>query len=61
VAFYPLAGRLDVSEDGRTQITFDSEGALFVIARSQLTAGELDLGRHGDAIHGAEEKICSSY
>jgi hypothetical protein len=42
VAFYPLAGRVGVDGDGRTQIDCNSEGALFVVARSQLRLDDLD-------------------
>ena len=41
VAFYPFAGRLDVDDDGRTQINCNSEGALFVVARSELAADDV--------------------
>ncbi|KAG0536540.1 hypothetical protein BDA96_03G072900, partial [Sorghum bicolor] len=42
VAFYPLAGRLGVSSDGRMEITCNDEGALFVVARApDLTADEV--------------------
>nr|CAB3481082.1 unnamed protein product [Digitaria exilis] len=34
VAFYPLAGRLGVDNDGRVEISCNAEGALFVAARS---------------------------
>ncbi|KAF0917268.1 hypothetical protein E2562_017447 [Oryza meyeriana var. granulata] len=37
VAFYPLAGRLCVDGDGRPEIDCNAEGALFVVARSELT------------------------
>jgi shikimate O-hydroxycinnamoyltransferase len=41
VLFYPLAGRLGVDKDGRIEIDCNSEGALFVIARSELTMDDL--------------------
>uniref|UniRef100_A0A453GP19 Anthranilate N-benzoyltransferase protein 1 n=2 Tax=Aegilops tauschii TaxID=37682 RepID=A0A453GP19_AEGTS len=37
VAFYPLAGRLSVDGDGRPEIDCAGQGALFVVARSDLT------------------------
>lgn len=40
VAFYPLAGRLAVDDDGRIEINCNGEGALFVVARSELTADD---------------------
>jgi shikimate O-hydroxycinnamoyltransferase len=42
VPFYPLAGRLDVDEDGRLQITCNSEGALFVVAHVNLKLDDLN-------------------
>jgi shikimate O-hydroxycinnamoyltransferase len=42
VAFYPLAGRLGVSSDGRMEITCNDEDALFVVARApDLTTDEV--------------------
>ncbi|KAF8726346.1 hypothetical protein HU200_019808 [Digitaria exilis] len=43
VAFYPLAGRLAVDDDadGRFVIDCNGEGALLVVARSDLTVGDL--------------------
>jgi shikimate O-hydroxycinnamoyltransferase len=42
VAFYPLAGRIDVDSDGRLQINCDGQGALFVVAySSHLTVDHL--------------------
>jgi shikimate O-hydroxycinnamoyltransferase len=41
VAFYPLAGRIGVDGDGRTEINCNSEGALFVVARSELSIDDL--------------------
>ncbi|KAG2633957.1 hypothetical protein PVAP13_2NG224400 [Panicum virgatum] len=43
VAFYPFAGRVGVGvgDDGRTQINCNSEGALFVVARSELTVDDI--------------------
>lgn len=41
VLFYPLAGRLDVDKDGRIEINCNNEGALFVVARSELTMDDL--------------------
>ncbi|XP_066387685.1 hydroxycinnamoyltransferase 4-like [Miscanthus floridulus] len=41
VAFYPLAGRAGVDGDGRIQIDCNSEGALFVVARSKLSIDDL--------------------
>jgi shikimate O-hydroxycinnamoyltransferase len=42
VAFYPLAGRIDVDSDGRLQINCDGQGALFVVAySSRLTVDDM--------------------
>ncbi|NP_001146402.1 spermidine hydroxycinnamoyl transferase isoform X1 [Zea mays] len=43
VAFYPLAGRLVDSDDGRKEISCNGEGALFVVARADgdLTIDEV--------------------
>ncbi|CAM0877002.1 unnamed protein product [Alopecurus aequalis] len=40
VAFYPLAGRLGVGVHGRAQIDCAGQGALFVIARSDLAVDD---------------------
>ncbi|KAF8649145.1 hypothetical protein HU200_064410 [Digitaria exilis] len=40
-AFYPLAGRLGVDGDGRTQISCNGEGALFIVAHSNLKSDDL--------------------
>lgn len=40
VPFYPLAGRLGVSRDGRVEIQCTGEGVLFVVARSDSTVDE---------------------
>ncbi|XP_062183478.1 putrescine hydroxycinnamoyltransferase 1-like [Phragmites australis] len=42
VAFYPLAGRLDVDYDGRIEISCNGEGALFVVARSDRTVDDFN-------------------
>ena len=41
VAFYPLAGRLGVDDDGRVEITCNGEGAVFVVARADLTVDDI--------------------
>ncbi|TVU02656.1 hypothetical protein EJB05_51846 [Eragrostis curvula] len=41
VAFYPLAGRLDIDDNGRTQINCNNEGALFVVAHLDHRADDL--------------------
>jgi hypothetical protein len=42
VAFYPLAGRLGVNDDGRMEISCNGKGALFVIAQADdLTADDV--------------------
>uniref|UniRef100_A0ACD5XSZ7 Uncharacterized protein n=1 Tax=Avena sativa TaxID=4498 RepID=A0ACD5XSZ7_AVESA len=42
VAFYPLAGRLDVDQDGRLQIDCGGQGALLLVAHSShLTVDDL--------------------
>jgi len=42
VPFYPLAGRLGgAAPDGRLQIDCNGEGALFVVARADLTGDEI--------------------
>ena len=41
VAFYPLAGRLGVDKDGRREISCNGEGALFVVARADLTIDDV--------------------
>ncbi|XP_047093248.1 putrescine hydroxycinnamoyltransferase 1-like [Lolium rigidum] len=40
VAFYPLAGRLGVDTDGRLEIDCAGQGALFVVARPDLTVDD---------------------
>jgi hypothetical protein len=46
VAYYPLAGRLGVDDDGRAEISCNGEGALFVVARSRcLTAQDVDCSK----------------
>ncbi|XP_052166063.1 putrescine hydroxycinnamoyltransferase 1-like [Oryza glaberrima] len=40
VAFYPLAGRLHVDGSSRPKIECNAEGALFVVARSELTVDD---------------------
>ncbi|ONM30211.1 putrescine hydroxycinnamoyltransferase 1 [Zea mays] len=42
VAFYPLAGRLGVNNDGRVEITCTGEGALFVVAHADLSVGDIE-------------------
>ena len=44
VAFYPLAGRLGVDDDGRAEITCNCEGALFVVARADFTVDDIKDG-----------------
>jgi shikimate O-hydroxycinnamoyltransferase len=44
VAFYPLAGRLGVDDDGRAEITCNGEGALFVVARADFTVDDIKDG-----------------
>ncbi|OEL38348.1 Shikimate O-hydroxycinnamoyltransferase [Dichanthelium oligosanthes] len=44
-AFYPFAGRLGVSDDGRAQISCNGEGALFVVARSCIKSNDLDFSK----------------
>jgi len=41
VPFYPLAGRLGPGPDGRPQINCTGEGALFVVARANLTGDDI--------------------
>jgi shikimate O-hydroxycinnamoyltransferase len=41
VPFHPLAGRLGADPDGRLQIDCNGEGALFVVARSDLKGEEV--------------------
>ncbi|CAM0885122.1 unnamed protein product [Alopecurus aequalis] len=41
VAFYPLAGRLGANGDGRAEIDCAGQGALFIVAHSDLTVDEL--------------------
>ncbi|XP_066319633.1 hydroxycinnamoyltransferase 4-like isoform X2 [Miscanthus floridulus] len=45
VAFYPLAGRLGVEEDGRLEISCNGEGALFVVSRCYLAAQDIDFSK----------------
>ncbi|CAN6204220.1 unnamed protein product [Urochloa humidicola] len=52
VPFYPLAGRLGVDGDGRLEITCNGEGALFVVARSSLTAEDVDFTRPSPQLRG---------
>ncbi|KQK11566.1 putrescine hydroxycinnamoyltransferase 1 [Brachypodium distachyon] len=40
VAFYPLAGRLSVDGNGRPEIDCASQGAIFVVAHSDLTVDD---------------------
>jgi shikimate O-hydroxycinnamoyltransferase len=40
VAFYPLAGRLGLDADGRLEIDCAGQGALFVVARPDLTVDD---------------------
>ncbi|CAN6353092.1 unnamed protein product [Urochloa humidicola] len=42
VPFYPLAGRLGTDADGRFVIDCDAQGALLVVARSDLTADDFN-------------------
>ncbi|GJN04617.1 hypothetical protein PR202_ga22181 [Eleusine coracana subsp. coracana] len=42
VSFYPLAGRLDIDDNGRWEISCNGEGALFVVARSNLSVNEFN-------------------
>jgi shikimate O-hydroxycinnamoyltransferase len=44
VAFYPLAGRLGVDNEGRAEITCNGEGALFVVARADFTVDDIKDG-----------------
>jgi shikimate O-hydroxycinnamoyltransferase len=41
VAFYPLAGRLSMDADGRPEIDCADQGALFVVAHSDLTVDDI--------------------
>ncbi|CAO2148514.1 unnamed protein product [Urochloa humidicola] len=41
VPFYPLAGRLGADSNGRLEIDCNCEGALFVVARSDITIDEI--------------------
>lgn len=51
-AFYPLAGRLGVDGDGRAQIRCNGEGALFVVARSDLKSDDLDFTKPSPELRG---------
>ncbi|KAF8781262.1 hypothetical protein HU200_000622 [Digitaria exilis] len=51
-AFYPLAGRLCVNGDGRAHISCNGEGALFVVARSDLKSDELDFTKPSPELRG---------
>lgn len=42
VAFYPLAGRLDIDNNGRMQINCNGGGALFVVARADLKVDDFN-------------------
>ncbi|GJN19546.1 hypothetical protein PR202_gb06833 [Eleusine coracana subsp. coracana] len=43
VDFYPLAGRLNIDDDnGRPEISCNGEGALFVVARSNLSVNDFN-------------------
>ncbi|CAN6182006.1 unnamed protein product [Urochloa humidicola] len=52
VPFYPLAGRLGINGDGRVEISCHGEGALFVVARSSLTAEDVDFSRPSPQLRG---------
>jgi shikimate O-hydroxycinnamoyltransferase len=41
-AFYPLAGRVGIDDDGWVQIYCNGESPLFVVARSYLTAKSIN-------------------
>jgi shikimate O-hydroxycinnamoyltransferase len=41
VSFYPMAGRLGASDDGRLEIRCTGEGVLFVVARSDSSLNDL--------------------
>jgi shikimate O-hydroxycinnamoyltransferase len=41
VPFFPLAGRLGVDSNGRAEIDCNGQGALFVVARSDITVEEI--------------------
>ncbi|KAF8722266.1 hypothetical protein HU200_022577 [Digitaria exilis] len=53
VPFYPVAGRLavDASDGGRFVIDCNAEGALLVVARSDLTVGDLDISPSTELKH----------
>ncbi|CAM0870443.1 unnamed protein product [Alopecurus aequalis] len=42
VPFYPLAGRLSMAPDGRVEIDCNAEGAVFVVAESDLVLNDLE-------------------
>jgi shikimate O-hydroxycinnamoyltransferase len=42
VPFYPLAGRLGVASDGRVEIDCNGEGAVFVVAQSDVDLDDLE-------------------
>ena len=42
VAFYPLAGCVGADNNDRMEINCNNEGALFVVARSELTMDDLN-------------------
>uniref|UniRef100_A0ACD5Z0Z5 Uncharacterized protein n=1 Tax=Avena sativa TaxID=4498 RepID=A0ACD5Z0Z5_AVESA len=44
VMFYPLAGRLAVAPDGRVEIDCNGEGAVFVVAESDVALDDLEEG-----------------
>ncbi|KAM0848080.1 hypothetical protein ACQ4PT_054604 [Festuca glaucescens] len=42
VLFYPLAGRLGMAPDGRVEIDCNGEGAVFVVAQSDVELDDLE-------------------
>uniref|UniRef100_A0ACD5YA90 Uncharacterized protein n=1 Tax=Avena sativa TaxID=4498 RepID=A0ACD5YA90_AVESA len=44
VLFYPLAGRLAMAPDGRVEIDCNGEGAVFVVAQSDVVLDDLEEG-----------------
>jgi hypothetical protein len=42
VLFYPLAGRLGMAPDGRVEINCNGEGAVFVVAESDVVLDDLE-------------------